>query len=60
MNAVIMAQVVVEPPVALIRAFRMDLLNRIRKAFILRSPPAQLTGSPFVVSRTRRVEQLAS
>ena len=54
-----MAQIVIEPPVALIRAFLMDLLDRIREIFVLRGPVAQLAGSPFVVSRMRRVEQLA-
>ena len=51
MDAAVMAQVIFEPPVTLIRTFLMDLLDRIRKAFILRGPPAQLPGSPFVVSR---------
>lgn len=52
MNAAVMAQIVIEPPVALIRAFRMELFK------LLRSPAAQLSGSPFVVSRMRCVEQL--
>ena len=40
MDAVVMAQVVIESPVALVRTFLMDLFNRIRKAFILRSSSA--------------------
>ncbi len=59
MDAAVMAQIVVEPPVALIRTFRMELFELFRKPFILRSPPAQLAGSPPVVCRTRCVEQLA-
>lgn len=59
MDAAVMAQIVVEPPVSLIRAFGVELFELFSKPLILRSPPAQLAGSPFVVSRTRRVEQLA-
>ena len=59
MNDAVMAQIVIEPPVALIRTFRMELFEFFRKPFILRSPPTQLPRSPLVVSRTRRVEQLA-
>ena len=58
MNAAVMAQIVVEPPVSLIRTFRMELFELFRKPLILCGPLAQLPGSPFVVSRTRRVEQL--
>ena len=58
MDTAVMAQIVVEPPVSLIRTFRMELFEFFRKPFILRSPPAQLPRSPLVVSRTRRVEQL--
>ena len=52
-------QVVIESPVTLIRTFLMDLLNRIRKMFVLCGPPAQLAGSPFVVGRARHMEQRA-
>ena len=58
MNAAVMAQIVVEPPVSLIRTFRMELFELFRKPLILCGPLAQLPGRPFVVSRTRRVEQL--
>ena len=58
MDAAVMAQVIVEPPVALIRTFRMELFELFRKPLILCGPLAQLPGRPFVVSRTRRVEQL--
>ena len=58
MDAAVMAQIVIEPPVALVWAFGMELFEFFRKPFILRSPLAQFTGSPFVVSRARCMEQL--
>ena len=42
-DTVVMAQVVIESPVALIRAFLMDLLKRVRKSFILCGPLAHYT-----------------
>ena len=56
-DTVVMTQVVMESPVALIRTFLMDLLNRIRKTLILCSPLAQLSRGPFVVGRARHMEQ---
>lgn len=53
MDTVVMTQIVIEPPVALIRTCLMELLNRIRKTFILRGPPTQLAGSPSVIGRAR-------
>ena len=50
MDTVVMAQVVIEPPIALVRAFRVDLFDLVRKAFILHYPAALLSGSPFVIS----------
>lgn len=58
MDAAVMAQVIVEPPVALVWAFGMELFEFFRKPFILCCPLAQFTGSPFVVSRARCMEQL--
>ena len=49
MDTVVMTQIVIEPPVALIRTFLVDLLDRIRKTFILCGPPTQLAGDPSVV-----------
>ena len=43
MDTSVMAQIVVEPPVSLIRAFLMDLLKRVRKSFILCGPLAHYT-----------------
>ena len=57
MDAAVMAQVIVEPPVTLIRTFRMELFELFRKPFILCGPLAQLARGPLVVSRTRCVEQ---
>ena len=56
-DTIVMAQVVIEPPVAFIRAFLVDFFNLVRKAFILRSSPAQFSGCPFVVGRTGHMEQ---
>ncbi len=50
MDAAVMAQVVIEPSVALIRAFLMDLFKLVCQTFILCGSPAQLAGIPFVVS----------
>ena len=49
MNATVMAQIVIEPPVSLIWTFRMELFELLHKLLILRGPPAQLAGSPLVV-----------
>lgn len=56
-DTVVMTQVVIKSPVALIRTFLMDLLNRIRKTLIFCSPLAQLSRGPFVVGRARHMEQ---
>ena len=50
MDAAVMAQVVIEPSVALIRALLMDLFKLVCQTFILCGSPAQLAGIPFVVS----------
>lgn len=59
MDTVVMTQIVIEPPVALIRTFCVDLLNLVRKSFIFGSSLAQLPGIPFVVSRASYMEQFA-
>lgn len=56
MDAVVVAQIVIEPPVAFVRAFRMDLFNLIRQSLIFLSPAAQVPRSPFMVSRTSNME----
>ena len=48
-DTVVMPQFVIDAPVALARALRVNLLDRIREMFVLRGPPAQLPGSPSVV-----------
>ena len=57
MDTVVMAQIVVESPVALVRAFGMNFLDHIRKTFVLCGPLAQLAGSPFVIGGARHMEQ---
>ena len=59
MNAIVMAQVIIESAVAFIRTSLVDLFNLARKAFILRSSPTQFSGCPFVVSRASHMEQFA-
>lgn len=56
MDAVVVAQIIIEPPVAFVRAFRMDLFNLIRQSLIFLSPAAQVPRSPFMVSRTSNME----
>ena len=43
-NAIVMAQVVIEPPVAFIRASLMDFFGFVSQGLILRSPMAQFPG----------------
>ena len=59
MNAIVMAQVIIESTVAFIWTFLVNLFSLVRKAFILRSSPAQFSGCPFVVGRTGHLEQFA-
>ena len=58
MDTVVMTQIVIKPPVALVRTFCVDLLNLVCKAFIFGSSLAQLPGSPFMVSRACHMKQL--
>lgn len=60
MDAVVVAKVVVEPSVAFIRAFRMDLLKPASQIFIFRFPAALLSRRPFVVGRTGYMKQRTS
>lgn len=50
MDAVVVAQIIVEPSVALIWAFRMELFEPVGQLLILSSPAAQFSTSPFMVS----------
>lgn len=59
MDTVVMTQIVIKPPIALVRTFCVDLLNLVRKSFIFGSSLAQLPGIPFVVSRASYMEQFA-
>ena len=59
MDAMVVAKVVVEPPVPLIRALLMDFLNRVSQTFIFLSSTAQFPGSPLVIGRTSHMDQLA-
>ena len=59
MNAVVMAQLAIEPAVAFIRAFPVNPLKLVLQALVLRSSPAKLTGRPFVIGRAGHMEQSA-
>lgn len=60
MDAIVVAQIVIESPVAFIWAFCMDLFNLIRQPLIFPRSAAQFPRSPFVVGRTGHMEQIAS
>ena len=57
-NVIVMTQVVIEPPVAFIRAFLMDFFKLVCQTFILYGSSAQLAGIPLVVSGSSHMEQL--
>ena len=56
MNATVMAQVVIEPPVALVRALRVNLLDLFRKRCVLYSTGTQFAGCPLIVCRARNTQ----
>lgn len=57
-DAVVVAQIVIEPPVALIRAFFMNLLDCVSQTLVFLGPAAQFLEGPLVVGRTSRMKQL--
>ena len=58
-DAVVVAQVVVEPAVAFVRALPVDLFDPVCQAFVLCGSMAQLPGRPFVIGRAGHMEQPA-
>ena len=56
-DTMVMTQIVIKPPVAFIRTFRMNLLNLAGQLLILCSHVAQFPRSPFVVSGTGYMQQ---
>ena len=52
-----MAKIVVEPPVALVRAFLVDFFDFVSQTLIFLSSTAQLSRIPFVVGRTGYMKQ---
>ena len=58
-DTMVMAKLVIEPPIALIRALLMDLLNCVSQTLILLSPAAQFPTSPLVVGGTGHMKQFA-
>ena len=58
MYIVVMTQFVIDAPVALVRALRVNLLDLFRKRRVLYSTGTQFAGCPHIVCRARCVEQL--
>ena len=54
---VVMPQFVVDAPVALVRALRVNLLDLFRKHRVLYSPGTQFAGCPLIVCRARNTQQ---
>ena len=57
-DTIIMAQIVIEPPVAFIWALCMYFFNLVCQLLILRSSLSLYPASPFVVSGTGQMKQL--
>lgn len=58
MDPMVMLQFVPDPPVALIRAFLMNLFYLFRNLLVFRSSVAQFAGCPFVVCAAGYMQQL--
>ena len=58
-DAIVVTKVIIEPPIALVRALLIDFLNLVSQTLIFLSPTAQFPGSPFVVGGTGYMEQFA-
>ena len=59
MDAIVVAQIIIEPSVPFVRTLLMDFFNLVSQTFIFRSSAAQLPRSPFVVGRASYMEQSA-
>lgn len=59
MDVLVMPQIVVDPAVALVRAFHMNLFNFLSKLLILGHSVVGVAGSPLVVERTGHMELFA-
>ena len=57
MDAIVVTQIVIEPPIALIRAFLMDFFDLVSQALILLSSMAQFPTRPSVVGGTGHMER---
>ena len=58
MNVMIMAELVIDAPVALIRALHVDLLDLLRNLLVFLCPGALLSGHPTMVGCSRNMQQL--
>ena len=56
-NAIIMAQIVIQPSVTLIWAFHMNLFNSVSQTLVLQDPAALFSTVPFMISGTCYVQQ---
>lgn len=60
MDAIVVAEIIVEPSIAFIRTFCMDFFHDLGQMLVLLSPAAQFSRSPLVVGRAGHMEQGAS
>ena len=56
MYIVVMPQFVIDAPVALVRALRVNLLDLFRKRRVLYSTGTQFAGCPLIVCRARNTQ----
>ncbi len=54
-----MTQIVIEPAIALVRAFLMELFKPVSQTLIFLGSAAQLSGNPLVASGTGHMKQPA-
>lgn len=59
MDAIVVAQIVIESSVPFIRVLLMDFFNLVSQTFIFLSSAAQLPRNPFMIGRARHMEQSA-
>ncbi len=55
MNVFVVPEIVIDAPVALVRAVHVDLLNLFSQLRVFCGPETQLAGRPFVVCRARNM-----
>ena len=58
MNVMVMAEVVIDAAITLVRALHVDLLDLLRNLLIFPCPGALLAGCPTMISSSRNMQQL--